>query len=288
VKLYPPMGFRADLNATRGETDHPMQMDVLDDVFGKSNRTQGQIDSQTTELGLALDEALHELYDYCGRHGVPIMAHASNSFSSNCELGELADPYYWKPVFEPKTGTPPPVMLAHYGAFKFRSADPSLNGNIGYDQKSCPTDPLAKDVKHSWEGWLADYMSKNQSRQVYADCSYFSEVFADAQGQAKTLSNFGTFDTATLTALRDRLVFGTDWLLLAQESYVPSYSSQVRAFLAQIFSLGPTDPALDGIMRGNFLKYAGLSPGSDNFNRIATVYGNDKVLRDRLTAACTI
>lgn len=289
VKFYPPMGFRADDNRSRGANDHPMQQDVLDDVFGKSSRTEAQTDAQTKELGRALDDALAALYKYCGDWGIPIMAHASNSFSSNCRLGELADPYYWKPVFELKTATPPPVMLAHYGAFKYPSADPTLPGNHVNRSGVCPADPTTTDLSLTWETWLATYIQKNPGRAVYTDCSYFSEAISDP---ATTIKNFQSLSAAQLAALGDRLVFGTDWVLLSKERYVPTYSSTVRKVVTRIFAPDPDDPMgpkhVDAIMRGNFLKYAGLWPDSPNFRRIAGVYGGDAALLKRLTMACTI
>jgi hypothetical protein len=287
VKLYPPMGFRATHNATRGPADHPMPEAVLTDVFGDTRFTDALRDSRTAELGAMLDDALDELFKYCADLGAPIMAHGGNSVAANCGTGELADPYYWKGAFN--RADRPRVMLAHFGGFGYPSADPAApDPPIGPKPASCETDARSVPFGNTWEAWLVRYMVAAPDRPVFTDLSYFSEALGDS-GFNVALQNFRKFSASQLAVLREHLVFGTDWVMLAQERNVPKYSARVRAFVADVFNPDGGHPEyVDAIMRGNFLRFAQLTPGSDNFKRIARVYDGDPALTARLTAACTL
>ena len=276
VKLYPPMGFRASDNKSRNAKDHPMPVAVLNDCFGSDGAMADTTREQRTgELGALLDDALDQLWATCVELGAPVMAHGGNSVSANQATGELADSFYWRNVFE--RTVPPTVMLAHFGDFSYRSADPKA-----------PTTGAAcaagTDVPfgQTWEAWLTRYMTTSSDKAIYADLAYFSEVLAGGETTKDLYGCFQRFDTATLDLLSQRLVFGTDWTMLAREDGVPRYSSTVRKFVVEIFG----GDRADDIMRRNFLKYAGLSPGSPTFQRIARVYDGDATLMARLETAC--
>ncbi|HEY3950137.1 hypothetical protein [Phenylobacterium sp.] len=282
VKLYPPMGFRASDNASRNAVDHPMPVGVLNDCFGGTGPLADSVrEQQTGHLGALLDEALNDLWNTCVELGAPVMAHGGNSVAANCETGELADPYYWRNVFD--RAQPPRVMLAHFGGFAYRSADPHSPDYRPPKGVACTTDDSAPaPFADTWEAWLANYMTTHADRPVFTDLSYFSEVLAGGTVTQEIRDRFKAFDTATLDLLSRRLVFGTDWTMLAREDGVPRYSTAVRNFVVDIFGASRADD----IMRRNFLTYAGLAPGGPTFQRIARVYGGDPALIARLEAAC--
>lgn len=279
VKVYPPMGFRASKNGLRGPGDHPFPVAVLGDVFGHEPNSDAEVRSMSRELGDLLDQALADLFALCRKYNAPVMAHGGNSVGANCDTGELADPYYWGPVFDSPDA--PPIMLAHFGGFAYWSADPASPGYQpphGVCQARTGTPPFDA----TWEVWLARYIQQNPSKPVFADISYLSSILADDNARATALGNFKKLEAVGLTAIRDHLVFGTDWVMLAQEKNADAFAADARAFLREAFG----DAYVDPIMRTNFLRYASLNKGGQTFQRISTVYDNNPVLIGRLNAVC--
>lgn len=277
VKLYPPMGFSATRNGERTEADPPVSHEVLELVFGAI--PSGEVEEKTRELGRALDEALHGLYRLCEAPGrrAAILAHGGNSVGAGRRSGELADPYYWKGVFDRADG--PAVMLAHFGGFIDVSADPA---------KPPAPSPLpqgwrAPAFEHTWEAWLGRYIQANPCKPVFADISMLTDVLPGGP-RARSEAGFKRL-AAEVPGIVDHLVFGTDWTMLAQARGAPRYDIRVIAFLRDVFRTD-TDRALEKILRGNFLRYAGLVEGAPAYDRVRRVYRGDRQLNDRLRAAC--
>jgi hypothetical protein len=277
VKLYPPMGFRAWNNASRGAGDHPFPVDILADTFGEAVPS-AQEAVRSRELGEALDAALDWLYGFCVDHDIPIMAHGGNSVGANRDTGELADPYYWRPVLD--RARPPRVMLAHFGGFDYRSADPNAPQRLADLGTRWARRAEAPPPANTWEAWDARYLEADAAKPLFLDLSYFSEALKGEP--ADVARRFDALTPRQRAILREHLVFGTDWVMLAQEKGVPRYSSTVRAVVTAAFGAD----ALPAVMRGNYLRFTGLAPGNATFERMARVYRGDPWLRNRLTAAC--
>ncbi|WP_372782876.1 hypothetical protein [Phenylobacterium sp.] len=278
AKVYPPMGFRAATNADRGPDDHPFPEAVLADVFGHAPISDAERRSMSLTLGHELDAALQDLFDKCAEIGAPVMAHGGNSVAANCHTGELADPFYWKPIFERSNA--PPIMLAHFGGFSYWSADPKAPGHMKSLGARCDVRTDSPPFENTWEYWLASYLQKpeNASKPIFADISYFSEALAT--DTAPALKNFKRLADEGLTVIKDHLVFGTDWVMLAQEKNPGVYSARVREFVRAAFG----DAYVEPIMRTNFLRYADLLKRGTAFDRIASVYEGDALLTARLEA----
>jgi hypothetical protein len=278
VKLYPPMGFSATGNGERTAQDPPFSREVLELVFGTV--PQNQVAARSRELGTALDEALGDLYALCEAplRRAPIIAHGGNSVGAGPRTGELADPFYWSGVFDRPNG--PAVMLAHFGGFSYRTADP---------RSPAPTSPVWPGVpyEHTWEAWLGRYIKTNPCKPVFADLSMLTEVLPGG-ALGRTRAGFQRL-VKEAPDIVDHLVFGTDWTMLAQAKGANRYDAKVIDFLRSIFR---TDADTDGegaiekILRGNFLRYAGLRQDSAAYDRLQAVYGGDRRLEDRLRSAC--
>lgn len=278
VKLYPPMGFSATRNGERAAQDPPFSREVLELVFGAV--PQAQVAARSRELGTALDAALGDLYALCEapRRRAPIIAHGGNSVGAGPRTGELADPYNWRGVFDRSNG--PAVMLAHFGGFSYRTADP---------RPPEPTRPVWTGVpyEHTWEAWLGRYIRANPCKPVFADISMFTEVLPGG-ALGRTRAGFERL-VNEVPEIVDHLVFGTDWTMLAQAKGASRYDAKVIAFLRSIFRTDADPDAerpLEKILRGNFLRYADLRVGSAPYDRLRAVYGGDRRLEDRLRSAC--
>jgi hypothetical protein len=268
VKLYPPMGFQAHGNAGRS---FPYAREILEDRFGTVGSDSARI------LGRELDRALERLYDYCFDNLIPIMAHGGNSIAANECSGRMADPTFWLPVFDrkhPQTGASraPAVMLAHFGGFDQKSTE---RGGTG-----CTPDPTLS-FEDTWEAVICRYVKARPGCAVYADISMFTEVFGDS---ARVRAQFEhMLKPQNYPAMRDHLVFGTDWSMLALKNGASRYTHEVRAFLARV--LGTDADGLQAILRRNFLRFASLSSSGLGYERLARVYeAADAPLKTRLRA----
>lgn len=281
VKLYPPMGFSATRNGERTANDPPFSKEVLELVFG--DVPQEQAPARTRELGLELDAVLGDLYARCEApdRRAPIMAHGGNSVGAGPRTGELADPYFWRGVFDRPNA--PPVMLAHFGGFSYVSADPDKPAPGPAPNPTWGAPPF----EHTWEAWLGRYVKANPGKPVFADISMFTELLPGGPS-ARAQAGFERL-VKDVPEIVDHLVFGTDWTMLAQAKGASRYDRAVAPFLRSVFKL-QADPngdiALEKILRGNFLRYAELSERSPSYDRIRKIYRDDPRLDDRLRAAC--
>lgn len=272
VKLYPPMGFRPARNAERWAEGLRFPKKILEDAFGKGAAEPPVVEKNSRRLGALLDGALHKLYVLCAKLNAPIMAHGANSNAAYQDSGAFADPGYWKPVFNMPAA--PAIMLAHFGGFADRT--------VGEPQPEDPASTLPADLsgrfRCSWEASVARYVQDNPGKPVFADISMFTELFL--YGREPYLTLFRELDRR-YPRMKEHLVFGTDWLMLAQHSFAKDFDRGVRDFLKSAFD---SDAHVEAIMRNNFLRFSGLTAGSAAHDRITRVYGADPILHERLTA----
>lgn len=258
VKLYPPMGFRAAGNEQRDFREFPFSKDVLTARFGTADPVN------SIKLGRELDAALKELFGFCGKHHVPIMAHGGNSVAATPCSGRNADPWYWRPVLDGADA--PPVMLAHFGGFDQRTSDPQGGGPASGCKPNLDT-PL----EQTWEVSVARYVQScadaGRPCQLYADISMFTEVFA--KDRARVESRFRQI-AERYPAMRDHLIFGTDWSMLAQRNRAVTFTHDVYKFLETVWGRQGWD--VRDAMRRNFLRYARLASDGPSRERVARVY----------------
>ncbi|MGD9785411.1 MAG: amidohydrolase family protein [Hyphomicrobiaceae bacterium] len=229
VKLYPPMGFRVSGNA--GLDTFPSTV--------------------TPEAGFGgrLDAALEELYEWCDSEGVAILAHTSDSQGANEKFGERADPAYWEAPLRRHPGLR--VCLAHFGNF---------SGPEG----------SAEDDEMTWEWGIGRMMSATGAPNLYSDLSYFPHLVGSpnagalAAGGARLKRWIDAFDPRC-----ERLMFGTDWSMIAKQSRSVDY---VSAFEGLLGSLGLGAKQLDNIFFANAVRYYGLGAGGAARKRLEAHY----------------
>lgn len=172
VKLYPPMGFRAEGNA----------------------------ELRPRWFYRPLDSALEELYEWCQQEHVPILAHANDSWGSVPGFEERAAPQYWKRALERF-----PELRISFGHF----------GDDG---------ELVRRGSESWSWAFAELMQNFPN--VFADVSFHyigfpstDEWFVDNYfARLRELE-------AAFPALPDRIMYGSDWHMIAQSSGNDQYFS---------------------------------------------------------------
>jgi predicted TIM-barrel fold metal-dependent hydrolase len=241
VKVYSPMGFRPTGNAGAGTTFPAVVM------------------GDRRDFGARLDKALDDLYAWCSRDGVAILAHASNSQAANREFGLRADPKFWRAVLKKHRDLR--LNLAHFG--RFESAGPAggidLNG-----------------LASTWEWEIGRIIKQDRAPNVYADLSYFTWILGsdtDA-GQRKLAAEavkrwFAEFDPECR-----RILFGTDWAMTAPVRDSEGYLPRVVAFLEDV---GLTQAQLDNVLFSNAVRFFGLRQGDQARSRLASYYAKHKL-----------
>lgn len=256
VKLYPPMGFRPSGNGASGQR-YPR---YISDRFGGADA-----------LGRELDISLDRLWRLCERLDAPVMAHAANSVEAGPNYGERADPAYWMPAFDAAGRRR--VMLGHFGRFRTMSAGqwPS-------------TEPCPAEIpfERSWEGIFARHVRDHPDALVFADISYFSEVFYPGERRrvASKLREYLNYDPQAR-----HLIFGSDWIMTGLEKqYVRQggYTRRVATFLTEC---GFNDDMLHRVIYGNALRYLGLGASDRNRARLIRFHVDNGGSPDRLPMA---
>lgn len=258
VKLYPPMGFRPSGNA--GTLFYQNFPKHLDQAFRR-------------KLPQRLDASLNELYAWCAAENVPILAHASDSNGSDIGYSSRANPDNWAAVL--RTHPKLRLLLAHFGDF-----------DEGFVTKERPRPRLSE----TWEWRMAKLTQDFSGSPVYLDASYFLSAMLGADhGKRREIRRMMREVFARFPLARQRIVFGSDWVMLGQEELFQSnkkkgqYAKSILGFLGNEIAF--ETPALSAFAQGNAVAWLGLTlPNNQNNNRsrLITFYGKHKLDRSWL------
>jgi hypothetical protein len=254
VKLYPPMGFRAWNNDSADMTfPEAVKRNVNSD--GISDRA----------LGRLIDAELAKLYRYCAEHGVPILAHGTNSNPAGSCYGWRASPQYWDQVIE-KFSTPENplrVCLAHLCSF-----------NAHKNHTACLP---AGTIPEAWENIFGGIIQKPKGEYAFADLSYFQELLDRKAGweqrRSALVAEFRTFLRSHATNA-EHLCYGSDWLMLGAEERHQHHHEEVAAFL---HDAGCSRSEIGLMFFGNARKLLGLRQGDKNRERLERFYRDNQI-----------
>jgi predicted TIM-barrel fold metal-dependent hydrolase len=242
-KFYPPSGYRPAKN------DIP-PMDRPRAVKEHWNsRYLNLADSDLNRINM-------EFFDWCADNDIPIFVHCTpEGFEATKGYGLLmCDPVYWKTVLAKHHNLR--VCFGHAGGSGLY---------LGYP-------PKGSDY-HEVSAAYGEAIAKlcEQYPNVYCEAGYWQELLEDSardKVQAKLRELFRTYPK-----LKHRLVYGTDWFMLAQEKKHRAYLSQMAvafehpdlqaaapyffaANFARFLKLDAlaTDPRLDPAQHSEFAK----------------------------------
>ena len=255
VKLYPPMGFRPSGNAG---ADQGYTTDI-ERKFGSREAT-----------GRALEDALEELWRTCDELDAPILAHAANSNYTTEGFGRRADPAFWLPVL--KAHPRLRVMLGHFGRF----------GTLSDGQACEKPDKGSIQFAATWEAAIGRHLQAEPASGLFADISYFSEMF-DSASRARSielLCEYRSFDRGM-----DHLVFGSDWVMLGVEKRFREGSGYTANVVSVLRDARFTEQEIDKVMIRNALRFLGLDGDTIARRRILTFYAQNGLQPDRLPGA---
>ncbi len=193
VKQYPPMGFYPAGNAkavSDGEV-YPTQL------------------TQLSNYGKQLDDNLDALYQWCCKEGVPVLAHCSYSQYPTKTAGLRAAPDGWK------------VVLSNY---------PELRLNIGHcgGLWYVPDDASKRPPGTPWAQRTIEILNTPAFAHVSADFADYSTMIEPGADNKRAFDETmiavkGWLDPATHAQARSRLLYGTDWSMLAQAQSLTRY-----------------------------------------------------------------
>ena len=235
VKLYPPMGFQAIGNKH-----------LPDDRFNEPAYLRSPDTGLGSQIGSKLDAALAKLYTWCSANNAPIMAHTSHSFGPNSDYEDRADPTFWANVLKPDTFPRLRINLAHFGHF---------NKAVQYARP-------VNYVDKCWEWTIGKIVTGSTEAYAYADISSLGEILKTGPSR-KIVECMKAFKEHFPNS-HERLLYGTDWSMIAQEERFPRLLSSKPFPDVMIFFLravGYNDTQIEGIMFRNAVRFLGLSKG---------------------------
>lgn len=232
VKLYPPMGFRPLGNAALNRPE---------DWPGHA-RSRADI----SEFGAKLDRAMHDLFKWCAKENVPIMAHGNDSNEAGRRYGKRAAPKWWAKVYDfPGNGDRPyknlKVNLGHFGGWK------SLLGQGG------------------WPWDIGRLMQSNTS--LFADLSSFNKIHG-TQNRQKLADALQVF-YRKFPAAESQLIYGSDWLMNAFAKDSAGYRRNFAVLYKEKFP-----QLLTRFFGHNAVEFLGLRKGSGNRARLDAYYAS--------------
>ncbi|GAA1553078.1 hypothetical protein GCM10009789_03260 [Kribbella sancticallisti] len=194
------------------------------------------VGDMTAAEAAALDEVLDEFYQWCVAEHVPITAHCNDSqyASTAYQKAGLAGPGGWIEVLEKYDGLH--LNLGHFGG----------------------ANPAEKSDAWIW--------------QIAAATARFEFLFADVGNHKIYDSKLSKpylnrlhkmFEDEPTKAMQDRLMYGSDWFMLALhpewEKFLPTYRDLYREKLGTSLT--------EGFMGGNALRFLGFGDRDNKNNR---------------------
>lgn len=207
------------------------------------------------DFGKRLDAAMASLFQYCLANDLPIMAHTNHSNGPYEEFKDLAGSEYWRLALERFPGLS--VSFGHFG-------DTDLEDHQGEKTRA----------------FLA-LMSRDTGNGVkaYADSGYFAGALIN---QAKMRDVLRTMFAANGTLLKERLMYGTDWIMVLPQKNVDRYLADFIEIVQRVEKAEPGIGARgvslsDAFFGLNAVEFLGLKPGRGNRQRLEAFYARNKV-----------
>jgi predicted TIM-barrel fold metal-dependent hydrolase len=217
VKLYPVMGFLPIGNAQADPATYPEKL----------RKTR-------PDWAQALDASLTSLYAWCVAEDVPILAHCSESQAPSADAGRRGGPEGWRHVLSMPQFANLRLNLGHLG------------GLWG----------LAKPSHNDWTQSLIPLLASDSN--LYADVSDYSSIMhrlgtSDANDD-KAVSTAVAGFLRQSPAAKNKLMYGTDWVMLSKDMPAEQYYPSMRERLPAAWEV---DAA--GYFGANAARFLGLS-----------------------------
>lgn len=197
----------------------------------------------------SLDASMEGLFRFCESQGFPVLAHANRSNGPSAELEDLAGPPYWDKGLSKFPGLG--VCFGHFGGEEGLSgARPSAD----------------------WQKDFVDLMRRRE--RAFADTSYFAGVLRAPERKRITSGLRALFGSGG-DRIASRMLYGSDWLMLALEQNASRYYEYFRGAISEI---EPPGGALSArFFGGNALHFLNLAGRGPNYKRLEIYYAGSKM-----------
>jgi predicted TIM-barrel fold metal-dependent hydrolase len=166
--------------------------------------------------GAEIDRVLQKFWRTCQDLQVPVLAHAGPSMGKDALHSKLSGPAGWKSLLSAPWwpgAERPRIVLGHFGGD---------SGDAGIDD---------------WTLQFATLMKEPYGRNVYADLGYWEKLRCpmvspgECEKAQARLAAVLSIDIGGGEVVADRVMYGSDWLMLSKEKNWPSYAQQLHASL---------------------------------------------------------
>lgn len=141
--------------------------------------------------GVVLDETLLKMWRQCAQLGVPVMAHSGHSMGSDDASEEKAGPLGWSLLLKRmQSETLPRINVGHFGG---------------------------DDPRYPWTQEFAALMNSHEGANFYGDLGYWEDLRCGRAGASCPAADRLTAAIKTYPIVEQRVMFGTDWFMLAME-----------------------------------------------------------------------
>ncbi|MDR3775701.1 MAG: amidohydrolase family protein [Terracidiphilus sp.] len=264
IKLYLPMGFLPTGNG--GVT--PETWDQLWLPKWMKLPVYYPSDKLTKRFGERMDEELDSLYHWACANQVPITAHAEASQGPSMAFDLDAVSTQWAQVLAKY-----PDLRINFG----HTGDISSNETaVGC---ALPADSQTLiGLFGTGKGVAGDF--------AYGDLSYAEGVLTNQQElQCRLLSLFEKPTQKDKPNAYDRLMYGTDWLMLLQEPHVENYQSDFESLMTEIdLACKQTPPISQRFFGLNAARWLGLARGEATRTRLDDFYKHNAIDEPRWMA----
>lgn len=166
--------------------------------FGNSLRP---VTHKGAPSGSDLDAALLKMWELASTLNVPIMAHGAHTMGSDDSHEDAAGPAEWRTALNAQ----PPNQRATV--------------NIGH---------FGGDEPGPWSGEFAKLMQESVGARLYGDTGYWERLRCNPSGTCETRKHLRKL-IQTHPVLAERLMYGSDWHMISQESNWDDYASDLHA-----------------------------------------------------------
>lgn len=151
-----------------------------------------------------LDKKLEALFKYCAENAIPVMAHSGESMGRDNASDILGGPDGWRNLFDKfKTNKYPSLVINA--------------GHFGGDHN--------KDIGGNWTNEFASLANDFPENKLYGDLGFWDSY---AQCNKKCIASTRLLNTIkTYPEMQNRVMFGTDWLMLSRVRNWQLYPSEI-------------------------------------------------------------
>ena len=196
------------------------------------------------------DKVLESLYEYCDSEQVPIAAHCSpgGAEAQPGVSGAYGNPMLWEPVLQKYSHLR--LNLAHFGGGKQMVESPD----------TC---------------WSHDIARLMENYSVYTDMGYFSCLRDDRACRIYLDTLTDIYEDHPI--LIDRMMYGTDWEMIAVEPKQEQYYQITHDAFQNWCAGGLPSGTMRNLFGQNAMQFLGLTDGEFNFSRLSAYYAKNKL-----------